>query len=286
MLKEWLISRKLYCLVGLGGVHPDESLAARRIGRFFSFGLVLIAIALLFEWESLTHVEDKTKELVVFNWMIWIFFVTQFVTLCVMTRRRGRFLKENWLVPIVIILGIPFIISYFPLIELIQPLRPLLAVALIIPAIGLLTRFFLDGKLMTTILGALLIVVFFGVLVAGVDPKIKTAGDGIWWAMATVTTIGYGDVVPVSFWGRLIGAILVILGLGVFVAITANFLALLLRQEVREVKREEKEVVEILKEIRSIKESQKQMRGELESFMQRFDSPSKAENQKKESGSE
>jgi voltage-gated potassium channel len=55
--------------------------------------------------------------------------------------------------------------------------------------------------------------------------------DGIWWAIATVSTVGYGDVVPESFLGRLLGTGLIILGLGIFVTITANYLALLLQRE-------------------------------------------------------
>ena len=38
--------------------------------------------------------------------------------------------------------------------------------------------------------------------------------DGIWWAVVTVTTIGYGDVVPVTFWGRIVGIILALIGIG------------------------------------------------------------------------
>jgi voltage-gated potassium channel Kch len=46
--------------------------------------------------------------------------------------------------------------------------------------------------------------------------KIKTGIDGLWWAITTVTTVGYGDIVPVTPIGRLIGAVLQISGAVMF----------------------------------------------------------------------
>jgi voltage-gated potassium channel Kch len=44
--------------------------------------------------------------------------------------------------------------------------------------------------------------------------------DGMWWATQTVTTVGYGDVVPQSTDGKLIAAVLMIGGLSFFAVIT------------------------------------------------------------------
>jgi len=43
--------------------------------------------------------------------------------------------------------------------------------------------------------------------------KITNISDSLWWALATVTTVGYGDVVPITMWGRIVGAILMLVGL-------------------------------------------------------------------------
>ena len=47
-----------------------------------------------------------------------------------------------------------------------------------------------------------------------VDPGIGTFGDSLWWAVSTVTTVGYGDVVPTSGAGRLVATVLMLTGLG------------------------------------------------------------------------
>jgi voltage-gated potassium channel len=46
-------------------------------------------------------------------------------------------------------------------------------------------------------------------------------GVGLWWAAATVTTVGYGDVVPSSPGGRLIGGLLMFLGIASLALLTA-----------------------------------------------------------------
>ena len=56
------------------------------------------------------------------------------------------------------------------------------------------------------------------------DGNIKTASDALWYSLVTMSTVGYGDRFPVSNLGRIIGAIIIIVGVGLFGTIT-GFLA-------------------------------------------------------------
>ena len=56
------------------------------------------------------------------------------------------------------------------------------------------------------------------------DANITTAGDSIWWGLVTISTVGYGDVYPVTTYGRMIGVVLIIAGVGIFTT-TTSFLA-------------------------------------------------------------
>lgn len=53
------------------------------------------------------------------------------------------------------------------------------------------------------------------------NSNIKTAGDAIWWSYVTITTVGYGDKYPVTPEGRIIAAMLMTVGVGLFGTFTA-----------------------------------------------------------------
>jgi voltage-gated potassium channel len=67
-----------------------------------------------------------------------------------------------------------------------------------------------------------------------VDPGIGTLGDSLWWAVSTVTTVGYGDVVPTNTAGRLIATVLMLTGLGLIPLITSVVVSILVAQRSRE----------------------------------------------------
>lgn len=53
--------------------------------------------------------------------------------------------------------------------------------------------------------------------------QIKNWQDAIWWVVTTITTVGYGDLVPVTMLGRLVGILLQIIGVILFGSIIGNF---------------------------------------------------------------
>src|SRR2546421_153429 len=61
-----------------------------------------------------------------------------------------------------------------------------------------------------------------GVLIHFTDKtSFPDIGDGLWWAIQTVTTVGYGDLVPTSTAGRVIGGLVMVVGIGFLTVITA-----------------------------------------------------------------
>ncbi len=87
--------------------------------------------------------------------------------------------------------------------------------------IGLLETLF-NSRRLRTILAALIFFIFlFGYLFYVSEPEVRNLGDGIWWALVTITTVGYGDITPLTTVGRVVASSLMFLGLGLIATITA-----------------------------------------------------------------
>jgi voltage-gated potassium channel len=81
------------------------------------------------------------------------------------------------------------------------------------------------------VLSTVTVTVAGGVVVRLVDHEdFGSLGEAMWWAVQTVTTVGYGDVVPRQTLGRLIGAVVMLNGIAFISLITAAVTATLVEQ--------------------------------------------------------
>jgi voltage-gated potassium channel len=72
------------------------------------------------------------------------------------------------------------------------------------------------------VIATLVVVVGAGVLISVIDSEeYPDLGIGMWWALQTVTTVGYGDVTPTNFSGRLVGAAVMLEGTAFIAIVTA-----------------------------------------------------------------
>lgn len=97
------------------------------------------------------------------------------------------------------------------------------------------------------------------------NPHIQSYWDSLWWGVSTITTVGFGDIVPVTWEGRLIGMVLMYTGTVLFVTFTGMLVTYWLKEEV------EREVIPLEKEI--VKEEQEQYRTQqlLELILKKID---------------
>jgi voltage-gated potassium channel len=65
--------------------------------------------------------------------------------------------------------------------------------------------------------------VLVGLIATLIDRKdFPTFGTGVWWAIVTLGTVGYGDVVPTTPWGRVLGGFVIIVGVTFISFLTAT----------------------------------------------------------------
>lgn len=62
----------------------------------------------------------------------------------------------------------------------------------------------------------------------------KTIGDGLWWAIVTLTTIGYGDKFPTTTGGRLVATVVVVFGIGMVGIVTGKIASMLVEKRIKE----------------------------------------------------
>ena len=85
------------------------------------------------------------------------------------------------------------------------------------------------SELLVTIFICFILLIFSSTLMYYIETetqpnKFQNAGDSLWWAVATLTTVGYGDIYPVSPLGKLLGAAIALIGIG-FVALPTGIIS-------------------------------------------------------------
>jgi voltage-gated potassium channel len=160
-------------------------------------------------------------------WLAWALFVIDYAVRLVLADERRRFLRSNIVDLLVVALPI------------LRPLRLLRLLTLL----NVLNRYAGDslrGRVAVYVTGAMVLVLFVSSLaVLDAERKqpggsIQTFGDALWWAMTTVTTVGYGDRFPVTTTGRFVAAGLMLAGIALLGVVTAS-LASWLIERVRDI---------------------------------------------------
>ena len=98
------------------------------------------------------------------------------------------------------------------------------------------------------------------------ESNIKTAGDALWWAVVTITTVGYGDKYPVTFDGRLVATVLMTAGVGLFGTFTAMVASKFLEPEM---KMEETEIQQLAQAVQRLSEQVQSLETKLDATLEK-----------------
>jgi voltage-gated potassium channel len=155
---------------------------------------------------------------------ICVFFFAEFCARFYKAENKAVFMKWGW---IDLISSIPAV-SYLRagrVLRLIRLLRLIRAFRSTQMFVNHVFRNRAKGAFTSVTILAVLLIIFSSIAILQVekDPNsnIKSAEDAIWWAYVTITTVGYGDKFPVTSEGRIIAAVLMTAGVGLFGTFTA-----------------------------------------------------------------
>lgn len=157
------------------------------------------------------------------TWVVWAVFLVDYLVRLGLAPSRRAFVRSHPLELAAVVL------------PLLRPLA-LLRVVATLSVLQRQARSTLRGRIATYVVGATLLLV--GVSALAVleaerehpDAQITTYGQALWWAVTTVTSVGYGDFVPVTWTGRLAAAGLMVAGIGVLGVVTATLASWLVEQ--------------------------------------------------------
>ena len=180
--------------------------------------LILITLTLISEGDA-----NLYFGIVVFDTVLCIILIIEFITRLMDSDNKKRFLLKNWTE---LIAAIPFDLIMLPFALNNAHLR-IFKILKFIKVIALFSQFFetIDVFLKKThldeIFGVTLLVVLASTLALYLfDPSINSLFDSLWFVLSTITTVGYGDVLPQSGPGKIIGLITLIVGVLIFSTVT------------------------------------------------------------------
>jgi len=188
-----------------------------------AFALLIIPVVLIEEADAPSALKAAASAA---NWVIWTAFLLELIAVLILAPRTTAALKAHWLEASIVLITPPFLPGVFSalrgarLIRLLRLSRLGLVGARVIRAERVLTS--RQGFRYIALITGLLVVVAGAVISVVDSADFPNMGLGIWWAVTTVTTVGYGDVVPHSVAGRVVASCLMLVGIGFLSILTAT----------------------------------------------------------------
>lgn len=149
------------------------------------------------------------------SWAIWAWFAIDYSVRVYVADDRSDYVRRH---RIELVAALP--LEFFRPLRLLRLLRP---IGLLVRATkGLRDVVGLTGARLVAVTGAT-IVVCGGALFTKIEPNTApTFGDGVWWAIVTMSTVGYGDISPATTSGRIVAGTLMLTGIGLLGALTGH----------------------------------------------------------------
>jgi voltage-gated potassium channel len=163
------------------------------------------------------------------GWLLTGLFAVEFMTRFAASYDRPAYLRGHW-IDVVALLPVAREIRVLRLLRLLRLVR---AFAGIYRALGHVGRMAQHRGLAWIFVAWLAVMVICSLALftaeKGINNAVNSPLDALWWGIVTLTTVGYGDVVPKTPEGRVIASVLMLLGVGLFSAITATLTSFLIQ---------------------------------------------------------
>jgi voltage-gated potassium channel len=179
----------------------------------------------------------------ILDWSTWLAFLAEVVVMLAVVSDRRAWARDHLLDVAIVVLTPPFLAALAPvrLLRLLRLLR-LFRLAPLLRRVGSA-----EGLRYAALLAAITAVAG-GAAFSALEKGHSTA-DGVYWALTTMTTVGYGDPAPVTTSGKVLAVVVMLVGIGFVAILTAAIAQRFLSPEVEQVERQEDRAVLELRNI-------------------------------------
>jgi len=200
-------------------------------------GLALLMLPLLLLPEFVNLSSTSKQAIIGVEWFIWSAFALELGIKTYLSPSRRQYLVSHWY-DVVIVL-VPFL-RPLRIVRSLRVLRASRAMRLLSYGVRLTHQarvmILSHGLHYAVAIGAIIFFSLAGLALLSernaAGANIKTYGDAVWWGIATITTVGYGDRFPVTTEGRAISVFIMLLGISLFSIVTASIAAMFVRPSV------------------------------------------------------
>ena len=191
----------------------------RKVTKIWNLTLTFLAVLFLLVFSVPAFVLDLSNEaqslIELIQWICWLAFALDLVIGLLTSRSKKEYLRKHPLELISVLL--PFL----------RPLRLMRVISfggLALQKVAMGKQFAITIKVaLTAIFVSYIAAVQITISERDVEgSNIKTFSDGLWWAVTTVTTVGYGDRFPTTTEGRILAVMLMLVGISLVGVITAS----------------------------------------------------------------
>ncbi len=190
------------------------SLQKQLLGMIYEFTLALLLIFSLV-------VDLPDPEGAALDFFIWILFLIDYITRLFLSHNKWQFIKQH---PLDLIAIIP-LDQLFRTARLVRLVRVIRLVALINHRTSVFELFLTKYKVDRAFIYVISLLFISALSMKWIEPEFETYGDALWWAVVTTTTVGYGDLYPETAAGKIVAAVLMMVGIGTIGVITGTVAA-------------------------------------------------------------
>lgn len=208
---------------------------------------LLTAPATIIEESHLRHPWPQVAAAL--NWVIWLLFLAEIVIMLAVVPSRKAWLRSHPLELAIVVLTPPALLTAVQPIRLLRLLRVLRLLRL-----GPLFRLLLSEQgLQYTAAMAFLTAIAGGAAFSAVERHVSI-GNGIYWAIVTMTTVGYGDITPHTTEGKIVAVVVMLVGIGTATlligAVTQRFVKTTVEDAIEEAEQDaEQDVLVLVRDI-------------------------------------